>query len=72
MAEPVTADDRRREQRLRSRAARQGLRLHKSRTQREHLDDLGGYMLVDANMNTVVSGSSFELDLDDVEAYLSS
>jgi hypothetical protein len=35
------------------------------------VDDLGGYRLLDANYNMVVSGERFDLDLDDVEAYLS-
>jgi hypothetical protein len=35
-----------------------------------NVNDLGGYMLVDANANFVVAGSDFDLSLDEVEAYL--
>jgi hypothetical protein len=37
-----------------------------------HLNDLGGYALIDASHNVVIAGSSFELTLADVEALLAS
>jgi hypothetical protein len=66
--------DKVRENRLRRMAQRQGLRLVKSRLRDPRAIGYGGYMLVDAAMNTVVCGeidSAQALDLDEVEAYLS-
>ena len=61
-----------REARLRQRAARQGLILPRSRLRgRTHGRDYGGYMIIDANLNMVLGGASFGLDLDDVERWLS-
>ena len=42
------------------------------RTAREAVspDNLGGYMIVDLQTSGVVSGSRFELDLDDVQEWL--
>lgn len=34
------------------------------------LDDEGGYLLIDGQMNAVVAGGRFDLDLDGVEDYL--
>lgn len=62
---------RRREQRLRRRATEQDLALRKSRVRTPHLDDLGGFQIIDPSLNAVIRGSRFELDLDDIEEYLS-
>jgi hypothetical protein len=43
--------------------------LHKSRVLTPHLDDFGGYRII--NGNWVVRGARFDLGLDDVEEYLS-
>lgn len=57
------------EQRLRRALNRCGYALHKSREAISH-DNLGGYMIVDLQTSSVVSGSRFELDLDDVQEWL--
>lgn len=54
---------------LRHRAAREGFSLHKSR-QQESVDNLGGWMIVDPNYNTVVAGERFDLSDEDVLAFL--
>lgn len=68
-----------RENRVRRQLARQGYRLHKSRTdgcvyqngvyQGQNGDDYGGYMIVYANTNTVVRGDRFSMGLEDVEKF---
>lgn len=65
--------DKVKENRVRRLAARQGLLLVKSRRRDPNAFDFGGYMLVDAETNGVVAGSSpgvFSLSLDDAEARL--
>ena len=44
--------------------------MHKLRVRRPHLDDLGGYQVVDVAGNWLVAGERFELDLDEVEKLL--
>ena len=34
------------------------------------IDNFGGYMIIDANINAVVSGSRYDLSLDDIENFL--
>lgn len=66
-------EDKVRENRLRRMAARQGLRLEKSRRRDPRALDYGGWMIVDLRSNAVVAGGSpipFRLSLDDVEAWL--
>ncbi len=63
-------EDKVRENRLRRQAGRLGLVLRKSRARRVHLDDLGKYMLVDAEGNYVVAGGRFDLDLDALQEEL--
>jgi hypothetical protein len=58
------------ESRLRARARRNDLSIHKSR-QQLHCNNHGGYQIVDAR-NTVVAGLNYELTLDDVETFLTS
>jgi hypothetical protein len=61
-----------REARLRRLANKQGLGLAKSRKRVGDLDvnDWGGYMVFDRSNNSVECGQRFDLDLDDVEKYL--
>ena len=66
----MQTQDKVRENRVRRTAQRLGLVLKKSRARSVHLNDLGGYMLVDAYLNAVVVGGRYDLDLEDVEAYL--
>lgn len=56
--------------RLRRIAARHDLTLQKSRSRSVHLDDLGGFMIVDIGRNAVVAGDRYDLDLDDVADFL--
>jgi len=60
-----------RENSLRRKAKRLGLEIRKSRAKTIHLDDLGGYRIIDPwNSDALVWGERFELELDDVEQYL--
>ena len=63
-------DDKVRENRVRRWAKRLGLDVRKSRARHIHVDDHGGYVIVDASNNAVVHGEKFNLNLDDVEAFL--
>jgi hypothetical protein len=56
---------------IRKLAARHGYAVKKSR-QGIHLNNRGGYMLVDGDRNMVVSGERFDLSLDEIEAFLCS
>lgn len=61
------------ENRLRRKAARQGLKLEKSRLRDTHALGHGTYMLVDADTRSVVAAGlphGYGLDLDDVEQHL--
>lgn len=59
-----------REARLRRIARRQGDLLRKSRVRNPHINNQGGWCIVDGDLGAVVAGGDFELDLDDVEWYL--
>lgn len=62
-----------RESRLRRRLSRLGelgYLLRKDRARSITLDHQGGYQIVDPYRNWVVLGSRYELDIDDVEAWL--
>jgi hypothetical protein len=65
----TTTTEQSRERRRRRRLAREGMALHKSRVVTLHLDDFGGYRII--NGNWVVRGARFDLGLDDVEEYRS-
>lgn len=58
-----------RERVLRRTLNKAGYALRKSRANIS-LDNLGGYMIVDIGMNALVAGSRFEMDLDDVCAWV--
>lgn len=68
-----------RENRVRRKLARQGYRLHKSRTngcvyrnrvfQGLNIDDYGGYMIVDSTTNSIAGGWKIDWDLEDVERF---
>lgn len=59
-----------RENRLRRKAARLGMIIRKSRVRYPHLDNLGGYALIDARRNYVIAGVRWDLGLDEVEGIL--
>lgn len=60
----------RREARLRRQCRKQGYRLIKSRIRNPHINNHGGYMIVDAWHNSVVKGADYELNLDDVAEFI--
>lgn len=69
------ASDKVRENKLRRKAARQGLRLEKSRRRDPSATSFGTYRLVDARTNVVVAYQSeafeaYGLSLDDIERRL--
>lgn len=61
-----------RERRARRNAEAMGYRLQKSRVQNPHLDDLGGWRVLDIRSNAVVAGAKFDLDLNEVENVVAS
>lgn len=66
----IATTEARRESRLRSMATRQNLAVRKDRARTWGLYNQGGYRIVDRFTNYVVLGEHFDLDLDDVEAFL--
>lgn len=62
--------DIRKEQRLRRALIRQGLQLVKSRIRNTHLNNWGGYRIIDPNYNTVEAGVNYDLSLKDVEDFV--
>ena len=61
-------NDKNRESALRRKMRKHGYSLHKSRS-RITPDNDGAYMIVDVGTNTVVTGSRFDLSLDDVSEW---
>jgi len=59
-----------RETLARRKAKKYGYRIKKSRTQKIHGGNLGGWQIVDAYYNSIMSGNRWELSLEDVEAFL--
>lgn len=57
------------EQKLRRALDKAGYSLRKSRS-RVSIDNFGGYMIIDQKYGAVVSGSRFDLTLDDVKDFL--
>lgn len=62
--------DKARENALRRQARRLGLVLRKSRARHWSIDNQGAYVLFDAAGGGVVTGSRWELTLDEAAAYL--
>ena len=62
--------DKVRENRLRRMAERQGLRLVKSHRRDPRAIDFGRFTLVNPRINAVVAGTEQNMDLDQVEAWL--
>ncbi len=59
-----------REKQLRRWAGRLGYELRKNRARRSGINNQGGYMIVDTNLNAVVHGANFDESLDEVEVFL--
>ncbi|MFW6124992.1 MAG: hypothetical protein ACOC46_02490 [Pirellulales bacterium] len=70
----MSNDEKVRENRVRRKAARRGLRVVKSRRRDPDAIDYGCYMIVDVDMNAVVAGTAGtqrpNFSLDDVEEWL--
>lgn len=66
----IASNDKVRENKLRRQAKRLGLVLRHSRARHLHIDDWGGYTLIDMYGNFDVAGPRFELSLDDVQEFL--
>src|SRR5262245_33905297 len=66
--------DFRQEARVRSRARRMGyiVRHSRQRANVPNIDNLGEFMLIEANHNLIVLGERFDTTLDDIENYLGS
>lgn len=58
------------EQRLRRLAMKQGMRLIKSRSRTQDINNHGGYMIVDLYTNYILLGQRFEFNIDEVEKWL--
>ena len=54
------------EKQFRTLLKKEGYQLKKSRVKNINADNLGGFMIVDANTNTIVAGSRYELNEMDV------
>jgi hypothetical protein len=66
-----STDDKIRENRLRQMAARQGLRVEKSRRRDPRALDYGVFWLIEDRTNVLVCGDlDLGTDLDEIEAYL--
>jgi hypothetical protein len=63
-------EDKNRENRLRRMAARQGIRLVKSRRRDPQALDYGQFWLVDIEANLQLTGGQFGISLDKVEDWL--
>jgi hypothetical protein len=55
------------ENRLRRKAYKQGVRIEKSRIRNANIDNHGGYRLIDVYTNTLVDGHRYELTLAEIE-----
>ncbi len=60
------------EQKARRALRKDGYRLCKSRAKNMSLDNMLGYMILDASTNFVVAGSRYELTLEDVMDFVNS
>jgi hypothetical protein len=56
--------------RLRKRAGRRGYLLRKSRVKTPHLNDQGGYRVINPQKNTIILGEKYDLTLADLEKFL--
>jgi hypothetical protein len=69
-ADKLTPQQRAVEQRARRRANRAGYRFEKSRQRMLHLNNQGGWMLIENDRNYVVLGVNFEIPLEKLETEL--
>jgi hypothetical protein len=57
------------ENQLRQQLQKKGYKLQKSKKPLS-IDNLGGYMITEMNNNSLVSGSRYELTLEDVQEFI--
>jgi hypothetical protein len=55
---------------LRREASRLGYRVHKSRDRTQHLNNRGGFQVVDSNGNYVLAGVNYDLTLEELATFL--
>ena len=67
----MTIDERNRAARLRRKLNKLGYTMRKTNWRRDSIDNFGGYAIIDTEYNAIVRGSRFDLDLDDVEEFIS-
>lgn len=67
----MTSDERNRATRLRRKLNKLGYTMRKTNWRRDSIDNFGGYAIIDTEYNVIVRGSRFDLDLDDVEDFIS-
>ncbi|SKA77840.1 hypothetical protein SAMN02745178_00711 [Gemmiger formicilis] len=67
----MTNDERNRAVRLRRKLNKLGYTMMKMNCRRDSIDNFGGYAIIDTEYNAIVRGTRFDLDLDDVEEFIS-
>lgn len=65
-----TKEIKNKENKLRRQLRKMGYYLMKSRIRNPHLDDFGGYRIIDPHTNFIEAGPKFELSLEDVENFV--
>lgn len=48
-----------------------GYTMKKTNCRRNSIDNFGGYAIIDTACNAIVRGSRFDLDLDDIDQFIS-
>lgn len=67
----MTNDEKNRAARLRHKLNKLGYTMMKMNCRRGSIDNFGGYAIIDTEYNAIVRGTRFDLDLDDVEGFIS-
>jgi hypothetical protein len=67
----MTNDERNRAARLRRKLNKLGYTMKKTNCRRNSIDNFGGYAIIDIACNAIVRGSRFDLDLDDIDQFIS-
>ena len=67
----MTNDERNRAARLRRKLNKLGYTMKKTNCRRNSIDTSGGYAIIDTACNAIVRGSRFDLDLDDIDQFIS-
>jgi len=68
--ENISTNEKSTENFYRRKAKRLGLMLRRSRAKSIHINDLGGYMILDAGTNFVIAGERWSFEIGDVQEYL--